>query len=214
MNILDEIAEAVINGDSEKASILANQIVEMKVIDLNEAILNGLNRGMVKVGELYEKREYFLPEIIVAADALYEALAVFQPLLKTQLQKYKATVVIGVVRGDIHDIGKNIIKIFLETAGYKVIDCGRNVSAEVFIGEIRNHHAEVLALSTLMTPTLDSMRELLDLLKHEGLYEKLKIIIGGAAPDEKFAAEIGAIYLKDPNSAIQFLDTYFSGGQT
>ena len=211
ITILDDISEAVIHGDTEKAIVLANQIVEQKSIDLNDAIINGLNKGMKVVGELYDKREYFLPEIIVAADALYEALAVFKPHLTID-RKPKATVICGVVRGDIHDIGKNIVKLFLEAAGYKVVDLGRNVMAELFIEAIKEHHAEVLALSTLMSPTLESMREVMDLLKKQGISKKVKVIIGGAATDEKFAEEIGAIYIKDANSAIKLLNTYFSGG--
>jgi len=208
MSQLDELAEAVIHGDSEKAKAIAEQIVEEKAIDLNEAIINGLNKGMRKVVELYEKREYFLPEIIVAADALYEAIEVFKPYLIAK-QTNKATVVIGVVRGDIHDIGKNVVKIFLESAGYKVIDCGRNVPAATFVEEIKKNKAQVLALSTLMTPTLDSMVEVANLLKRQGLQSKVKLIIGGAAPDEKFAREIGAKFFADVNSAIKLLDNSF-----
>ncbi len=210
MDLVENIAEAVIQGDTERASALAKEIIEKK-LDLNDAIINGLNKGMQKVGELYDKREYFLPEIIVAADALYEALALFKPYL-TSTQQPKATVVCGVIRGDIHDIGKNMVKLFLEAAGYKVIDLGRNVPAELFIQTVKDNQAEVLALSTLMSPTLDAMREVVELLKKEGLYDKVKVIIGGAAPDEKFAGEIGAIYLEDPSSAIKFLNTSFGGG--
>ncbi|MHA1651965.1 MAG: cobalamin B12-binding domain-containing protein [Candidatus Helarchaeota archaeon] len=210
--IFDEIAEAVVQGDAEKAVMLAKKIVEEK-LDLNEAIINGLNKGMRKVGELYEKREYFLPEIIVAADALYEALEIFKPHLLTD-REHKATVVCGVVRGDIHDIGKNIVKLFLEASGYKVIDLGRNVQSELFVEAVKEHDANVLALSTLMSPTLDSMREVLDLLEKEGLSDKLIVIIGGAATDEKFAKEIGAIYLEDANAAIKYLNAQFSGGIT
>ncbi len=211
MALLDEIADAVIQGDTETAVALANQIVENKM-DLNEAIINGLNKGMRTVGDLYEKREYFLPEIIVAADALYEALAVFKPHL-TKDQAHKATVVTGVVRGDIHDIGKNIVKLFLEASGFKVIDLGRNVPSELFIQTIKEHNADVLALSTLMSPTLESMVEVMDLLEKDGLRSSIKVIIGGAATDEKFAAEIGATYIEDANSAIQFLNKLYSGGQ-
>lgn len=209
MDLLEEIQEAVVDGDAEKATALAQRIIEEK-LDLNNAIINGLNKGMKRVSELYDKREYFLPEIIVAADALYEALALFKPHLTTD-QEHKATVVCGVVRGDIHDIGKNIVKLFLEAAGYRVIDLGRNVPAETFIEAIKTHHAEVLAISTLMSPTLENMAEVVDLVKSQDLYEKVKIIIGGAAPDEKFAEAIGATYLHDATSAVKYLNTYFGG---
>ena len=137
MNVLDDISEAVIKGDVEATSALAKQIVADKNIDLNDAIIHGLNKGMKVVGELYDKREYFLPEIIVAADALYEALEIFKPHLKTT-QEYKATVICGVVRGDIHDIGKNVVKLFLEASGYKVIDLGRNIPAEHSLMPLKN----------------------------------------------------------------------------
>lgn len=212
MEMLDEIADAVINGDADKAIELANQIVAQKTLDLNEVIIKGLNKGMKHVGELYDKREYFLPEIIVAADALYEALAIFKPHL-TKDQEHKATIICGVVRGDIHDIGKNVVKLFLEAAGYKVVDLGRNVQADLFIAAIKEHHADVLALSTLMSPTLDSMREVLNLLKKSGFHDKITVIIGGAPTDEKFASEIGAIFMEDATAAIKYLDSLFSGGQ-
>ena len=212
MDLLEEIQEAVVDGDAEKATALAQRIIDEK-LDLNDAIINGLNKGMRRVSELYDKREYFLPEIIVAADALYEALALFKPHLTTD-QEYKATVVCGVVRGDIHDIGKNIVKLFLEAAGYRVIDLGRNVPAETFIEAIKTNQEDaliVLALSTLMSPTLENMAEVIDLLKSQDLYKKVKIIIGGAAPDEKFAEEIGATYLNDATSAVRYLNTQFGG---
>jgi len=212
MNVLEAIADAVVKGDADAAVALAEKIVNEKIVDLNEAILNGLNRGMQIVSELYEKREYFLPEIIVAADALYEALAVFKPYLQTDSQKFKATVVCGVVRGDIHDIGKNIVKLFLEASGFKVIDLGRNVPSEAFITAIKEHNADILALSTLMSPTLDSMREVVNLLNQAGLQHKVKVIIGGAAPDVKFAAELNVLFFEDAPSVVKYLNSQYSGG--
>ncbi len=209
MDLLEEIQEAVLKGDAEKATALAKEIVDEE-LDLNDAISNGLNEGMRRVSMLYDKREYFLPEIIVAADALYEALTVFKSHL-TGDQEHKATVICGVVRGDIHDIGKNVVKLFLEAGGYRVIDLGRNVPAETFIEAIKTHHAEVLALSTLMSPTLENMTEVVELLKLENIHENVKVIIGGAAVTEKFAEEIGATYLNDATSAIKYLNKFFGG---
>ena len=209
MDLIERISQAIIDGDSEQAVSLAKEIVALK-LDLNEVILRGLNRGMQVVGERYEKRQYFLPEIIIAADALYDALAVFQPHLHRD-ETPKATVVIGVVRGDIHDIGKNVTKLFLETAGYRVIDCGRNVPAEKFLEVIQENKAQVLALSTLMSPTLESITEVVDLLKQQGLREKVLVMIGGAATSEEFAKETGVSCVKDGYSAVAFLDKHFAG---
>jgi dimethylamine corrinoid protein len=209
MNLIEKIAGAIVDGDSALAVSLAKQIVAEKM-DLNDVILRGLNQGMHVVGELYEKREYFLPDIIVSADALYDTLAFFQPYMK-QDQSYKATVVIGVVRGDIHDIGKNVTKIFLETTGYKVVDCGRNVPSEQFIDAVEKNDAQVLALSTLMSPTLESIHDVVKLLEQRDLREKVMVIVGGAATSEEFAKEAGVIYVKDGIAAIILLDKHFGG---
>ena len=211
MNLIEKLTKSVVDGDSEQAVLLAKDVIKQG-LDINDVILNGLNEGMKIVGELYEKKEYFLPEIIIAADALYDALAILNPHLESQDLEKKATVVTGVVRGDIHDIGKNLTKIFLETSGYKVIDCGRNVKAETFIQTIKESQADVLALSTLMNPTLESIIEVVNLLKEQGLRNKLKIIIGGAATNEKFAKTIDVKYCKDAPTAIKLLDKYFLGG--
>ena len=205
MNLIKDLSNAVIEGDSELAVSIAKNIISQG-IDINDAIFKGLNEGMRIVSDLYAKREYFLPEIIISADALYEALEVFKPHLELTNAKSKAIVVIGVVRGDVHDIGKNLTKLFLEASGYKVIDCGRNVQPDIFIKTIKENNADVLALSTLMNPTLESITNLIELLKEENLKEKLKIIIGGAATSEQFAQKIGVIHCDDASKASKILD--------
>ena len=211
MSLNEQLSKAVIDGNSELTRELANQVIKQG-LDLNDAIINGLNNGMRIVSELYEKREYFLPEIIISADALYDALEVFKPFLEKKESTYKAIVVIGVVRGDIHDIGKNITKLFLEASGYKVIDCGRNVTVETFINTIKENNANILALSTLMSPTLESIEELIIKLKEERLRDKLKVIIGGAATSEQFAGSIGVMHCNNAAKAVSILDELYSGG--
>ena len=211
MSLIEELSKAIIDGNSELAVELANNIINQG-IDINDAIINGLNEGMKIVSELYEQREYYLPEIIISADALYDALEVFKPHLEKQKSTHKAVVVIGVVRGDIHDIGKNITKLFLEASGYKVIDCGRNVMAETFIEAIKEYNAEILALSTLMSPTLESIQDLINKLKAEGLRERLRVIIGGAATSEQFATSIGVIHCNNAAKAVTILDELISRG--
>jgi len=207
MTIIDELADAVVEGDEEKAVELANKVIKQK-INIKEAILNGLNAGMKIVGTKYENKEFFLPEIVVSSDAFYTAFKILQPHLLKNIE-YKSSIIIGVVRGDVHDIGKNITKIFLEAAGYKVIDLGRNVPPEKFIDAIKKNQAEIVALSTMMTSTLENMRDVVKLIKKEGLRGKVKIILGGAAPDDKFAKEIGAdFYAEDANAAVETLNRY------
>jgi len=205
MNLIKDLSNAVIEGNSELAVSIAKNIITQGV-DINDAIFKGLNEGMSLVSDLYAKREYFLPEIIISADALYDALEVFKPHLELTNRKNKAIVVIGVVRGDVHDIGKNLTKLFLEASGYKVIDCGRNVQPDIFIKTIKENNADVLALSTLMNPTLESITNLIELLKKENLKEKLKIIIGGAATSEQFAQKIDVIHCDDASKAARILD--------
>ena len=212
MSLIEKLSNAIIEGNSELAVSLANEIIQ-EGLDINDAIINGLNEGMKIVSELYEKREYYLPEIIISADALYDALEIFRPHLEKQEITHKGVVVIGVVRGDIHDIGKNITKLFLEASGYRVIDCGRNVMAETFIQTIKENEADVLALSTLMSPTLESIQELISELKKEGLRDKLRVVIGGAATSEQFANSIGVIYCNNAAKAVTILDQLISGGK-
>ena len=145
----------------------------------------------------------------MAADALYAALEVLKPHLELELS-HKGTVVIGVVRGDIHDIGKNLTKTFLEASGYRVIDCGRNVQPEIFIQAIEENKADVLALSTLMNPTLESIEKLLSMLIENNIRNKLKIIIGGAATSQQFADKLGVIYCSDASRASYILDKLLS----
>jgi methylmalonyl-CoA mutase cobalamin-binding domain/chain len=211
MSLNEQLSQAVIDGDSELTIELANQVIEQD-LDLNDAIINGLNNGMKIVSKLYEQKEYFLPEIIISADALYDALEVFKPHLEKKESTQKAIVVIGVVRGDIHDIGKNITKLFIEASGYKVIDCGRNVTVETFMDAIKENNANILALSTLMSPTLESIEELISKLKEEGLRDKLKVIIGGAATSEQFADSIGVMHCNNAAKAVSILDELYSGG--
>lgn len=211
MSLNEKLSKAVIDGDSDLSVTLAKEVIKQG-LNLNDAIINGLNEGMRIVSELYEKKEYFLPEIIISADALYDALEVFKPHLEKKENIHKGIVVIGVVRGDIHDIGKNMTKLFLETSGYRVIDCGRNVLAETFINVIKENNANILALSTLMSPTLESIEELIIKLKEEGLRDKLKVIIGGAATSEQFADSIGVMHCNNAAKAVNILDEFFSGG--
>ncbi len=210
MSILEKLSQSIIEGDSEKAISLAKEVITQG-LDINDAIINGLNIGMRTVSELYAKREYFLPEIIISADALYDALEVLKPHMKASEVEKKKTVVIGVVRGDIHDIGKNLTKTFLEASGYDVIDCGRNVKPETFMDAIKKHNADVLALSTLMNPTLESIVEVINLLEEKGLRDKLKIIIGGAATSEQFAENIGVMHCDDASEGVKLIDNFFGG---
>lgn len=208
MNLLEDIRNAIVEGDEESTKKLVEKALNKK-FSVKKIMLEGLAKGMMIVGEKYEEKEYFLPEIIIAADACQAGMILLKDHLNIEDLDYKAKIIIGVVKGDIHAIGKNITKYFLEASGYKCIDCGRNVKPEIFIETIKKNKAEILALSTMMTPTLESIREVMKALTEAKLRDKIKVIIGGAATDEIFAKEIGAdFYAKDANQAIRILDRY------
>ena len=201
--LLKELAQLVIDGDVEAAPPKAREALDADVTPW-ECISEGLSKGMEKVGQLYEEHEYFLPEVLLSANAMYAALDIVLPELKLKGGgEAPGTVVIGVVEGDIHDIGKNIVKALLTGAGYNVIDKGRNVPADEFLKGVKEEGAQVIAMSTLMTPTLESMREVEQKLEKEGLKETTRTIIGGAATSATFAGEIGADdYGEDAQQAV------------
>jgi len=201
--LLKELGQLVIDGDVENAPPKAREALDAGVTPW-ECISQGLSKGMEKVGQLYEEHEYFLPEVLLSANAMYAALDIVLPELKLKGGgEAPGTVVIGVVEGDIHDIGKNIVKALLTGAGYNVLDKGRNVPADEFLKGVKEEGAQVIAMSTLMTPTLESMREVEQKLAKEGLKETTRTIIGGAATSATFAGEIGSDdYGEDAQQAV------------
>jgi len=209
MDLLNELKNAIIGGEEELAADVAKKVVESN-LDIQEAIIKGLSVGMKEVGRLYEQHEYFIPEIIISVDALNAALNVFKPYLKGIEKEYKATVVVGVVKGDIHEIGKTILATFLSISGYRIIDLGRNVHSDDFIKAIQENNAEILCLSTLMTPTLEEMKIIINKLKENNLRESVKVMIGGAPTTQEFKEQIGADFCcKDANEAVETLDSFY-----
>lgn len=189
--IYKKISDSVVNMDEEETVILANECVINKV-DAYEAIDKGLSNGMERAGKLFEDEEYFIPELLMCSDAMYAGLDVLKPHLSQSDSEEKHKVVIGVVEGDTHDIGKNLVKIMLETSGFDVIDLGRDVPPEKFVETAKSQKAEIIALSTLMTTTMDVMGEVINILKKENIRDKYKIMIGGGPISQSFADKIEA----------------------
>jgi corrinoid protein of di/trimethylamine methyltransferase len=201
--ILSRLSKAVVDGDEDLADEAAKDAV-ITELDASEAIIDGLAHGMAIVGDYFEKQQYFLTEVVVASLAFKAGVAVLKPHIKTVLADGTAAVVIGTVQGDTHDIGKNIVGIMLEAAGFEVHDAGRDVSPESFVEKVRETKALVLGLSALMTSSMVSMKKVIELLVKEGLRDKVKIIIGGAPVSARYAREIGAdAYSHDAVDAVR-----------
>ncbi|MBC7255164.1 MAG: corrinoid protein [Chloroflexi bacterium] len=155
---------------------------------LNEAMIP----AMAEVGRLFEANEYYVPEMLIAARAMKAGLAILKPHLVETGVEPKGRVVLGTVKGDLHDIGKNLVGIMIEGAGFEVIDLGVDVSPEQFVAAVREKKADVIGLSALLTTTMPSMRSTIEALEEAGLRDKVKVIIGGAPVTQKYADEIGA----------------------
>ncbi|EIW19792.1 MULTISPECIES: corrinoid protein [Pelosinus] len=191
--LLKQLADAVVDMDEEKAVELS-QIIVAEGIDAYEAIEKGLSAGMEVAGRLFEEEEYFIPELLMCSDAMYAGLSVLKPHLKAKegAAEEKVKIVIGVIEGDTHDIGKNLVKILLETSGYEIIDLGRDISPQKFIDTAKEQDAKIIAISTLMTTTMDGLAEVIRLLQQQDIREQFKVMIGGAPVSQAFADKIGA----------------------
>ena len=187
--ILKGLAEAVVEGDPSKCVELANKALENN-IDAYEAVINGCAHGMSIVSDKYEKREMFVPEILLSARAMQGAVDVLKPYIKADEIEESGRVAIGVVLGDIHDIGKNLVKLLLETAGLTVFDLGKDVLPEDFQDKIKEERVELVALSALMTTSMMEMKEDVKLFKEE--FPEVKIMVGGAPVTQEFCDSIGA----------------------
>lgn len=185
------LSDAVVNMEEEEAVILSNEVI-LEKHDAYEAIEKGLADGMDRAGKLFEEEEYFIPELLMCSDAMYAGLEILKPHLKADEQGEKHRIVIGVVEGDTHDIGKNLVKIMLETSGFDVIDLGRDIPPAVFVEKAKEISASIIALSTLMTTTMDGMAEVINILKSEEIRDRFKVMIGGGPISQNFADKIGA----------------------
>lgn len=190
-DILLGLENAVVNGKKAESIKFANEVLanNIKVLD---AIDSGLIKGMTIVGDKYAARTIFLPQVLLSADSMYGALDVLLPHLPVEEASKRVGLVIGVVEGDVHDIGKNIVKTMFTAAGFNVHDAGRDVPPDKFVDASKEANAQVLAMSTLMTPTMDSMKASIDALVEEGIRSQVKVIIGGPPTSTEFAEEISA----------------------
>lgn len=185
-----ELSDAVVDMDEERTVTAANASLAAG-IEPYDAIQLGLSDGMSRAGQLFEDEEYFIPELLMCSDAMYAGLDVLKPHLKKTAEK-KGTVVIGVIEGDTHDIGKNMVRIMFETSGFDVFDLGRDVPPQAFVDKAVEVKADIIGLSTLMTTTMDGMGQVIRLLEQSNLREQFKVMVGGGPISSGFAKRIGA----------------------
>lgn len=199
--ILDKLRNAVIQYDEDTAKEGAQEALDTG-IEANDAIFNGLVSGMEEVGRLFEAQEYFVPELLMCADALYAGLDILKPHVKKMDLGVKGSVVIGTVEGDVHDIGKNIVKMMFDVAGFTVYDLGRDVPLDKFVEEQIKTDSDLVCLSAMMTTTMVGMKKVIENLKAKN--PNIKIMIGGAPVSQDIAEKWGADgYAKDANNALK-----------
>ena len=189
--LVHELSDAVVAMDEDETKRLSHTAVADRV-DPYEAIEKGLSHGMERAGRLFEEEEYFVPELLICSDAMYSGLDILWPHIKAQGTNKKCKAVIGVIEGDTHDIGKNLVKIMMEASGFEVFDLGRDVPPTRFLEKAKEVDADLIAISTLMTTTMEVMGRVLELLKEDGSRGRFRVMVGGGPISQRFADRIGA----------------------
>ena len=201
--IYEKLKQAVIDGEPEDAEALAKQALEQGVDPLS-CINEGLTPGIQRVGELFSEGEYYLPELIIGADAMKSALDILEPqLLGDQKREVVGKVVIGTVEGDLHEIGKTLVATMLTANGFQVFDIGVDKKPEQFIKAINENQADIVGASALLTTTMLQQKALIEALQEAGVRDRVKVMVGGAPVTKSYAEEIGADgYAEDAISAV------------
>ena len=192
MDLFDRIYSAVVNRDREKVLKLSKEVAQ-RGIDPTQAIEQGFKRGMERIGDMFAELEIFIPDMITAADIMNEGLEILQPALKAQGGGgTRGRILLGTIQGDVHEIGKNIVRILLEGSGFEVIDLGRDVNVLTFIDRYQELKPDIIGISTLMTNTMINIPRVIEDLKRLGVRKDVKIMVGGAPVLPDWAEEIGA----------------------
>ena len=201
MELLDQISERLQNGKAKEVKLLVQQAID-EGIPAQTILEEGLLSGMGIIGEKFKKNEVFVPEVLVAARAMNQGAALLKPLLVADGVKATGRVCIGTVKGDLHDIGKNLVKMMLEGKGLEVVDLGTDVAPETFVQAAKEQHCQVICCSALLTTTMSVMEEVVKAAEAAGIRDHVKIMVGGAPVTEAFCRQIGAdAYTPDAASA-------------
>lgn len=202
MSTTDELFEAILKGKPAPA-LAATQAALEEGLEIQEIINGHMVRAMEAIGARFEAGQSFVPELLMAGQAMKKSLEYLKPLMKGDDSLTLGRIVIGTVQGDLHDIGKNLVASMLEGCGFEIVNLGTNISSDAFIAAITEHDADILGMSALLTTTMPYMKEVIDAIERAGMRERIKIMVGGAPVTEDFAREIGADgYSKNANAAV------------
>lgn len=201
-DILQKIASNLYNGEDQEVAALVQQALD-EGVEPGEILQGGLIAGMDEVGRDFKAGELFVPEVLIAARAMHAGMDILRPLLADSDVLSAAKYVIGTVKGDLHDIGKNLVRMMLEGAGFEMIDLGTDVEPQAFVDAVSEHQPQFVGLSALLTTTMVQMKTIIEALEEAGLRDSVKIMVGGAPVTDAFAQEIGAdAYAADAASAV------------
>jgi corrinoid protein of di/trimethylamine methyltransferase len=207
MALSNDLYDAILNGDAKKAHAATQAALAAGATPL-QLISESRVPAMDEVSRLFEAEEYFVPELLLAGRAMRSALELLRPLMTASGEKLSTRVVIGTVKGDLHDIGKNIVGSMLEGGGFEVIDLGADVSPEKFVAAVEEQKPQIVCLSALLTVTMPAMKTTIDALKTAGVRTQVKVLIGGAPVSQKYADEIGADgYSENASGAVGLVKT-------
>jgi len=200
---IKELYDAILGGDANLTKEKIQAALDSN-LDPSEILNTGMISAMAEVGERFEKGEYFMPEMLISAHAMQQGLPVLKPYLQQSDLVSEGKVVIGTVKGDLHDIGKNLVSMMLEGAGFELLDLGTDVPAEKFVEAVSDGGVDIVALSALLTTTMPQMKTIIGALTEAGLRDQVKVLIGGAPVTESFAKEVGADgYAADASRAVK-----------
>jgi 5-methyltetrahydrofolate--homocysteine methyltransferase len=206
-----KLYDAILNGDQKTAIAVTQEALEQKAEPM-ELVTRYMIPAMDEVGKRFECEDYFVPELLLAARAMKGSLELIRPLLIASGAEPTGRVVIGTVKGDLHDIGKNLVSSMLEGGGFEVTDLGADVAPEKFVQTVQNQKVDLICLSALLTVTMPAMKTTIDALKQAGVRDKVKVIVGGAPVTARYAEEIGADgYGENANSAVSMARKLIAG---
>ena len=207
MATLEKLSASLINGKAEEVKELTQQAIDENI--LPKDILNkGMLSGMSEVGRRFKNNEFYVPEVLIAARAMKTGMEILRPLLVETGVEPVAKVALGTVKGDLHDIGKNLVGMMLEGGGFEVIDLGVDVSPDKYLEAVQSNEVKVIGLSALLTTTMLNMKDTIHALQNAGLRDKVKVVIGGAPVTDAYANEIGAdAYAADAATAVEVINS-------